>query len=54
MIRSEYELPTQPCPTPPAKQNNIRIIEEDEAKGDTAAAYQYFRDTTGARMCRHR
>jgi uncharacterized peroxidase-related enzyme len=45
MSRPEYELLTQP--RPPAKPNNIRIIEEDDAKGDTAAAYQYCRDIMG-------
>jgi hypothetical protein len=47
MRHSKYELLTQPRSGHPAKASNIRIIEEDEAKGDTAEAYQYFRDTMG-------
>jgi hypothetical protein len=38
MSRPEYEL------SAPAK---LRIIEEGDAKGETAAAYQYCRDTMG-------
>jgi len=47
MSHSEDELLTQPRSVHPAKASNIHIIEEDEAEGDTAAAYQYFRDTMG-------
>ena len=47
MTRPEYELIMQLGPTPPKMKTRIRIIEEDEARDDTAAAYQYFRDTTG-------
>ncbi len=48
MDRPEYELlaklRTNP---PPTSETKIHLIEEDEAQGDTASAYQYFRDQTG-------
>lgn len=48
MSRPEYEalarLRTAP---PPEAETKIRVIEQDEAAGETAAAYQYFRDQTG-------
>jgi hypothetical protein len=48
MSLPEYERLTQLRPTAPASANTrIRSIEEPEAEGDTAAAYQYFRDTMG-------
>ena len=48
MSRPEYELLAQLRTTPSSKaRTKIRLIEEDEAAGDTAAAYQYFRDQTG-------
>jgi uncharacterized peroxidase-related enzyme len=48
MDRPEYELPAQLHPARSVNTNTtIRIIEEDEAEGETAAAYQHFRDTMG-------
>lgn len=48
MTRPEYELlatlRTAPAPTAETK---IHLIEENEAEGETAIAYQYFRDSTG-------
>jgi uncharacterized peroxidase-related enzyme len=44
----EYELLAQLRPVHSFHTNTrIRIIQEDDAQGDTAAAYQYFRDTMG-------
>jgi uncharacterized peroxidase-related enzyme len=48
MSRPEYELLAQLHPARSVNANTrIRIIEEDDAEGDTAAAYQYFRDVMG-------
>ena len=48
MSRPEYELLAQLRTAPPPKaETKIRLIEEDEATGETAATYQYFRDQTG-------
>ena len=48
MSRPEYELLARLRPAlPPKPQTTIDLIEEDEATGETAAAYQYFRDQTG-------
>ena len=47
MSRSGNELLTRLRSSFPARANNIRIVEEDEAKDDAATAYQYFRDTMG-------
>jgi uncharacterized peroxidase-related enzyme len=45
MSRPEYQLLAQELPG--KAKTRIRIIEEHDAQGDTAAAYQYFRDTMG-------
>jgi uncharacterized peroxidase-related enzyme len=46
--RPEYELLARlRTNLPPKAETKIRIIEEDEAQGETAVAYQYFRDQTG-------
>jgi uncharacterized peroxidase-related enzyme len=48
MPRPEYELLAQlraAAPTPPA--THLRLIQENDAEGATAEAYQYFRDQTG-------
>ena len=48
MSRPEYELLSMLRTGTSAKaETKIRLIEEDEAAGETAAAYQYFRDQTG-------
>ncbi len=48
MSRPEYELLSRLRVGKPARaETKIRLIEEDEATGETAAAYQYFRDQTG-------
>jgi len=48
MSRPEYELLSRLRTEKPAKAaTKIRLIEEGEAAGETAAAYQYFRDQTG-------
>jgi uncharacterized peroxidase-related enzyme len=52
MSRAEYELLAQlrtqlRTGPPPKAETKIHLIEEDEATGDTAAAYQYFRDQSG-------
>ena len=48
MNRPEYELLAQLRTAPPPKaETKIRLVEEDEATGETAAVYQYFRDQTG-------
>lgn len=48
MSRREYELLAQLRSAPPPKtETKIHLIEEDEAAGETAAAYQYFRDQSG-------
>jgi uncharacterized peroxidase-related enzyme len=48
MSRPEYERLAQLRTGPPPKaETKIHLIEEDEATGDTAAAYQYFRDQSG-------
>ncbi|MBT9332320.1 carboxymuconolactone decarboxylase family protein [Paracidobacterium acidisoli] len=48
MSRPEYELLSRLKAERPAQtETKIRLIEEDEATGETAAAYQYFRDQTG-------
>jgi uncharacterized peroxidase-related enzyme len=48
MSRPEYELLAKMRSAPPAKiQTKIRLIDEDEAIGDTAEAYAYFREQTG-------
>ncbi|MGA8086201.1 MAG: peroxidase-related enzyme [Terracidiphilus sp.] len=50
MDRLEYQLlaklRTNP---PPTSETKIKLIEEKDAQGDTALAYQYFRDQTGRR-----
>ena len=48
MSRPEYELLAQlraAAPAPAA--TTLRLIQEEEAEGATAEAYQYFRDQTG-------
>ncbi len=51
MSRPEYELlsklRTGNKATPVRTETKIPVIEEDVATGDTAAAYQYFRDQSG-------
>jgi uncharacterized peroxidase-related enzyme len=48
MNRPEYELLAKLRPTGgPKAATKIRLIEEDESIGDTAAAYAYFREQTG-------
>jgi uncharacterized peroxidase-related enzyme len=48
MSRPEYELLAQHRSAGPARAHTrIRIVEEDEAEGETAEAYQYFRETMG-------
>jgi len=47
MTRPEYALLAELRPTPAASvETYIPIINETEATGETAAAYQYFRDQT--------
>jgi uncharacterized peroxidase-related enzyme len=48
MTRPEYALLAELRPTPATHvETKIPIIDEAEAAGETAAAYQYFRDQTG-------
>lgn len=48
MSRPEYEFLRYFRPVPSNKiETKIHLIEEDAATGETAAAYQYFRDQTG-------
>jgi uncharacterized peroxidase-related enzyme len=48
MNRPEYELLAKLRPAAASKvATKIRLIEEDEATGDTAVAYAYFREQTG-------
>lgn len=48
MSRPEYELLSRLRTEIAAKtETKIHLIEEDVAAGETAAAYQYFRDQTG-------
>ena len=48
MNRPEYELLAKLRPAAgPRVATKIRLIEEDEATGDTAAVYAYFREQTG-------
>ena len=48
MSLPEYELLAQLRSAPSAKVNTrIPIVEEDEAEGETAITYQFFRDTMG-------
>jgi uncharacterized peroxidase-related enzyme len=48
MSLPEYELLAQLRSAPSAKVNTrIPIVEEDEAEGETATTYQFFRDTMG-------
>ena len=48
MSHPEYELLAQLRTAPPPKaETKIRLVEEDETTGETAAVYQYFRDQTG-------
>ena len=48
MSRPEYELLAKlKRPQPTKAETKIHIVEEDDAVGETAAAYQYFRDQTG-------
>jgi uncharacterized peroxidase-related enzyme len=48
MSRPEYELLAQLRSAPlPKAETKLRIVEEDEATGATAAVYQYFREQTG-------
>lgn len=48
MNRPEYDLLAKLKSGKPAKaETKIRLIAEEDATGDTAAAYQYFRDQTG-------
>ena len=50
MTRPEYEILAQQRKAAATKpQTHIRIIHESEAQGETAAAYQYFRDHSGRR-----
>jgi uncharacterized peroxidase-related enzyme len=48
MTRPEYAqlAELRPAPAPPV-ETKIPLIDEAEATGETAAAYQYFRDQTG-------
>lgn len=48
MSRPEYEVLAALRSSPVGKaKTKIRLTEEDHAAGETAAAYQYFRDQTG-------
>lgn len=48
MMRPEYKLLSKLKTQKPAEaETKIRLIAEEDATGDTAAAYQYFRDQTG-------
>src|SRR5271154_1522203 len=48
MTRPEYALLAELRPAPPAPvETKIPLIDEAEATGETAAAYQYFRAQTG-------
>ena len=48
MTRPEYALLAELRPTPAIQvETKIPLIDEAEATGDTAVAYQYFRDQTG-------
>lgn len=48
MSRPEYELLSRLKSERPARaETKIRMIEEEEAAGEAAVAYQYFRDQTG-------
>jgi uncharacterized peroxidase-related enzyme len=48
MTRPEYALLAELRPTPAGRvETHIPIVDEAEATGETAAAYQYFRDQTG-------
>jgi len=48
MIRPEYELLAQLRSVPaPEAETKIRVTEEQDATGEVAAVYQYFRDQTG-------
>ena len=48
MSRPEYELLAELCPSPPTRvETHIPVVDESEATGEIAAAYQYFRDQTG-------
>lgn len=48
MTRPEYALLAELRPAPSGRvDTHIRIIDESDATGETAAAYQYFRDQTG-------
>lgn len=48
MDRLEYQLLAKLRTDPqPISETKIKLIEEDKAQGETAQAYQYFRDQTG-------
>jgi uncharacterized peroxidase-related enzyme len=48
MTRPEYALLAELRPAPAASgETKIPLLDEAEATGETAAAYQYFRDQTG-------
>jgi len=48
MSRPEYELLAELRPAPPAGvKTHIPVVQESEATGEVAAAYQYFRDQSG-------
>lgn len=48
MNRPEYELLSKlKADKPATAETKIHLIAEEEATGETAAAYQYFRDQTG-------
>jgi len=48
MIRPEYALLAELRPTAAGRvETHIPIVDEADATGETAAAYQYFRDQTG-------
>lgn len=48
MMRPEYELLSKLKTQKPAEAGTkIRLVAEEDATGETAAAYQYYRDQTG-------
>src|ERR1700752_211739 len=48
MTRPEYALLAELRPTAAGRvETYIPVVDEAEATGETAAAYQYFRDQTG-------
>ena len=48
MITPEYDLLSKlPRPAAGAVRTNLKVVEENEASGETAEAYQYFRENFG-------